>query len=346
MQEQVSEIRKAAEQANSLTRQLLAFSRRQPIQPVLLDLNELATRMSEVLRRVLRDDIELTILTDSGLGMIRCDRGQIEQAIMNLGLNAAEAMPNGGKLVIAATNVCLEESYARLHPGVQPGPYVRLMVKDNGKGMAPETRARIFEPFFTTRKHGKGVGLGLAAVYGGVKQANAHITVESEPTKGTTFTIYFPRIEKAAARDHQIETLLPDDSETVLVVDDQEGLRTLLTEVMRSKGYRVLAAGNGLEALRLASEHPGRIDLIVTDMVMPRMGGCELVLALSRSRPETRILCMSGYTDRDEDISTVLSAGHSFIEKPFTTEAFLDKVREILDVPVHSADKERLRQSG
>jgi PAS domain S-box-containing protein len=347
LQEQVSEIRKAAEQANSLTRQLLAFSRRQAIRPAVLDLNQILNGMSPMMQSLLSDNIELTILTDTVPGLICCDRGQIEQVIMNLAVNAADAMPRGGKLVLSASTINLDESHARLHLDLPCGAYVRLMVSDTGRGMDSETRARIFEPFFTTKGQARGSGLGLAIVYGVVKQANAHIAVDSEPQKGTTFKIYFPRVQEAAP-----DATVPRSHcemrgcETVLLVDDQAGLRTLLSEVLRKTGYSVLTASNGRDALRLADEHHGQIDLVITDMVMPRMGGRELATALAASRPKTRILCMSGYTDRAGDISQVLAAGNAFIEKPFSTESLLVKVRELLDAPASSLGDGQVRRIG
>ncbi|HEX8992248.1 MAG TPA: ATP-binding protein [Anaerolineales bacterium] len=339
LQKQVNEVYKAAEQANTLTRQLLAFSRRQRLQSSSLNLSQVLTDMSEMLRRLVSDDIELTILTDSALGLILANQGQIEQVIMNLVVNASHAMPRGGTLVVAAENARLEEGSSQLPSGGKPGTFVHLTVSDTGVGMAPEVKARIFDPFFTTKESGKGTGLGLAMVYGIVNQADGHIVVESEPEKGTTFHIYFPCAETAIVSDVRPQLVAQRQtrgSETVLVTDDQEGLCTLLCEILRNNGYSVLSAPNGREALRVLREHPGRIDLVITDMVMPQMGGRELAEALRLLQPQTKILCMSGYTDRAEDVNELLSQGHAFIEKPFTPDALLHKIRDVLAVPANS----------
>jgi PAS domain S-box-containing protein len=334
LQKQVHEIYKAAEQANSLTRQLLAFSRPQRPQAGLLNLNEVLKEMSGILRRCLSDDIELNLLSDSDLGWICADRGQIHQVIMNLVINAADAMPRGGKLVLALTNVQLEKNCTR-EPTSPDGlqGFVCLTVSDTGIGMAHEIKARIFDPFFTTKEHGKGTGLGLATVHGIVHHAGGHISVESEPEHGTTFYVYFPRVERPVACDVQPQTMgqvLTRGSETVLVVDDQESLCGLLCEVLRKAGYSVLPATSGREALQQVRQHPQQIDLVITDMVMPQMGGRELTESLSGLKPHAKVLYMSGYTDRLEDVTSLLSRGHAFIEKPFTSEALLLKIRDVL----------------
>lgn len=334
LQKQVHEIYKAAEQANLLTRQLLAFSRRQSPQAGLLNLNEVLTELSGMLRRVLSDDVELNLLPDSELGLICADRGQIHQVIMNLVINAADAMPRGGKLDVATANVQLEENCC--HELSSPDGFrgfVCLTVSDTGIGMGPEVKARIFEPFFTTKEQGKGTGLGLATVHGIVHHAGGHISLESEPEHGTTFYVYFPRLERAVACDAQPQTMRhvsTGGSETVLVVDDQESLCGLLCEVLRKNGYSVLPATSGREALQLVRHHPQPIDLVITDMVMPQMGGSELTQSLSGLKPHAKVLYMSGYTDRAEEITALLSRGYAFIEKPFTSEALLRKIRDVL----------------
>ena len=335
LQKQVHEIYKAAEQANTLTRQLLAFSRPQRPQAASLNLNEVLTEMSGMLRRLLSDDIELNLLPDSNLGLICADRGQIHQVIMNLAINSAHAMPRGGKLVLATSNVQLEENCQSPAAPGEFRDFVCLTVSDTGIGMGSEVKARIFEPFFTTKEQGKGTGLGLATVHGIVHHAGGHISLESEPAQGTTFYVYFPRLNGAGAVAcrEQLQTprhVSTPGSETVLVVDDQESLCGLLCEVLRKNGYSVLPATNGREALQMVRQHPQQIDLVITDMVMPQMGGRELTESLSGLKPRTKVLYMSGYTDRAEDVTALLSRGHAFIEKPFTSEALLRKIRDVL----------------
>ncbi len=329
---QVNEIHKAAERANSLTRQLLAFSRQQRPQATLLRLNNVLNDMADMLRRLVSEDIELAMMADSTLGLIRADRGQIEQVILNLVLNAADAMPQGGKMIVATTNVVLSEGCGHRVPSQpQSGSFIRLTVSDTGIGMPPAIKTRIFDPFFTTKEQGKGTGLGLATVYGIVHQAGGHIRVDSEPGLGTTFQILFPQCENACEGSIPAETSFQSTrgSETVLVVDDQDQLRNLLCEVLRINGYCVLAAANGREALQLVREHTEPIDLVITDIVMPQMGGRELAAALYALKPHTKFLYMSGYAEKAEDVE-LLSHGHAFMEKPFTPEALLHKMRDVL----------------
>ncbi len=329
LQEKVEEIIGAGEQANSLTRQLLAFTRRQILQPRLLDLRSVLTEMGNMLRSVVSEDVDLTILSDSEPCLICADCGQIQQVILNLVINARDATPKGGKITVALTNLMREWEWTRVPAGAQPGPYVRLTVRDTGCGMDAETRAHIFEPFFTTKEQGKGTGLGLATVYGIVQQTGGHIVVESEPGRGTAFYVYFQRTEGTLPQESQAFGLrLAPGSETILVVEDQDGLRTLVCEILRRNGYSVLPAEDGRRALLLANKHSGRIDLVITDMVMPNMGGREVAEILPVSHPETRVLYMSGYVD---DINELLAHGHAFIDKPFTPEALLLKVRQVLD---------------
>jgi two-component system, cell cycle sensor histidine kinase and response regulator CckA len=330
---EVSQIRKAAERANSLTRQLLAFSRRQKPQAAFLSLNTVLTEMADMLRRLLSDDIEVEILPDSSLGLIRVDRGQLEQVILNLVINAADAMPRGGRLVLATANVLLNDDCCdQLLSQHDSKSFVRLTVSDTGVGMSAEIKARIFDPFFTTKEQGKGTGLGLATVYGIVQQAGGHISVDSEPGQGTSFNILFPRTESGFESNVQAETSFQSmrGSETVLLVDDQDDLRSLLCEVLRKNGYSVVPANNGKEALRLMHEHAGPIDLVITDLLMPQMGGRELAEALRALHPHTKIVYMSGYAEQAEDVPEPVVPRYSLIEKPFTPETLLRKIRDAL----------------
>jgi two-component system, cell cycle sensor histidine kinase and response regulator CckA len=307
------------------------------LQPRLLDLKSVLADMGNMLRRVVSEDIDLVILSGSEPCLIHADRGQIQQVIMNLLINARDATPKGGKITLAVTNLMLEEEEGRLPAGTQPGQYVRLSVSDTGHGIDAETRAHIFEPFFTTKEQGKGTGLGLATVYGIVQQTGGHIVVESEPERGAAFYVYFQRTEGTLPEEGQAATFeLAPGSETILVVEDQDGLRTLICEILRRNGYTVLPAENGHEALLLAARQSGKIDLMITDLVMPKMGGREVAQGLPVSHPETKVLYMSGYVD---DIQELLALGHAFIDKPFTPEALLRKVRQVLD-------RERLRLSA
>ena len=332
LQEKADEIYKAGEHATSLTRQLLAFSRHQVVQPKVLDLNNVLGQMATMLRRLLSEDIELKILPDSGPCPILCDPGQIQQVVMNLALNACDAMPEGGTLLLSTENVTIDK--ARALTGIRAGAYVRLSVSDTGLGMDSETKAHIFEPFFTTKQVGKGTGLGLATVHGIVQQAGGSVTAESEVGKGTTFHLFFPRAKQPV----EVSTLLRDEppaallhgSELILLVEDQEGLRKLLAEILERHGYRVLAASDGREALRILQARDENIDLMLTDLVMPQMGGRELVEQLPVRHSETKVLFMSGYADKSWQ-SDKLRVRHAFIDKPFPPEAVLRKIREILD---------------
>jgi two-component system, cell cycle sensor histidine kinase and response regulator CckA len=348
LQKQVSEIYKAAQQANSLTRQLLAFSRRQRLESHFVNLNDVLTDMSDMLHRLLSDDIEVTMRTDPELGFICANRGQIEQVIANMVINAAHAMPRGGKLILATSNATVDKSCSWLAPDEQERSFVRLTVSDTGIGMDPEVRSRIFDPFFTTKEPGKGTGLGLTTVYGIVKQVDGHITVESEREKGSTFEVYFPLVERASESVPQSETMVHGTtrgSETILVVEDLEGLCTLLSGILQKSGYSVLSAPNGREALQLVRERPGRIDLVITDMVMPQMGGWELAEQLRVLQPGIKILFMSGYIDKQQDVNESGSRDNAFIEKPFTPEELLHKIRDVVAVPANSVpgDKTALR---
>ena len=334
LKQDVQEILNASERASSLTRQLLAFSRKQVLQPKVLDLNAHVLNMDKMLRRMIGEDVGLVTLLTKDLGRIKADPGQIEQAILNLAINAKDAMLNGGKLTIETANVKLDENYARSRVGVSPGDYVMLSVSDTGVGIAPETKERIFEPFFTTKEKGKGTGLGLSTVYGIVQQSGGNIWVYSEPGLGTTFKIYLPRIEEGteSVRPAAVSTKPLQGSETVLLVEDEEMVRKLACTVLEKNGYTVLEASNGDEALDVVQGRNGNpIHLVVTDVVMPGMSGRQLADRLVSLRPEIKILYMSGYTDDAIVHHGVLDPGIAYIQKPFTPDALASKVREILD---------------
>jgi len=328
-------IRKAAEQAATLTHQLLAFSRRQVLQPRVLDLNETIGGMRTMLSRLIGEDVVFEALLGEGLGNVMADPGQIAQVIMNLAINARDAMPGGGKLTIETCNIELDEAYADSHVALVPGSYVCMAVSDTGCGMDAETRKRIFEPFFTTKEAGKGTGLGLSMVYGIVKQSGGNIWVYSEPGKGTTFKIYLPRISGKVELAGKQAVMAFDSrgTETILVVEDQSEVRELVCEILKSKGYRVLEASCGEEAQAVSGRHLDTVHLLATDLVMPGMGGKELVESLGGKRPAMKVLFMSGYTERATFQASILGKGESFIQKPFGPEALARKVRETLDNP-------------
>ena len=329
----VSDILKAAERAAGLTRQLLAFSRKQVLQPRVLDLNAVVAEMEKMLRRLIGEDVHLITVFDEGLEGVQADPGQMEQVLMNLAVNARDAMPRGGRLTIETANVDLDVTYARSRPGVQPGPHVMLAVSDTGHGMEPEVLGHIFEPFFTTKEAGKGTGLGLATVHGIVKQSGGHIFVYSERGQGTTFKIYLPRVgaEKVAETPATPQAEEHRGSETVLLVEDEESLRGIVRECLEASGYNVIEARNAGHALELGDGHPASIHLLITDVIMPGMSGSQLAAAFTASHAETKVLYMSGYTDDAVVLHGVLAADVSFLQKPFTTEALARKVREVLD---------------
>jgi len=333
--EEVEEIRKAAVRAADLTRQLLAFSRQQVIAPTVLNPNDVVANLDKLLRRLLGEDVELRAVLASDLQTVKADPSQLEQVLLNLAVNARDAMPNGGKLTIETQNVELDQEYARGHLSAQPGPYVMLAVSDTGVGMDAATQARIFEPFFTTKEKGKGTGLGLATVYGIVKQSGGWIWVYSEPGHGTTFKVYLPRVGEAAAP--AAPSLTPPaslrGSETILVVEDDEMIRNLVQKVLRANGYTVLVAANGGDAERVSGQHEGPIHLLMTDVVLPGLNGREVARRVVAARAGIRVLYLSGYTDDAIVHHGVLESGVEFLQKPFTPAVLGRKVREVLDSP-------------
>jgi PAS domain S-box-containing protein len=329
----IEEIRKASHRAAALTQQLLAFSRKQVLQPKVLDLNAIVSDMDRMLRRLIGEHLEFLTVAEAGLGQVKADRNQIEQVVMNLVINARDAMPKGGKLSIRTANVELDENYAAHHIGVEPGRYVMLAVSDTGIGMSVQTQARIFEPFFTTKEQGKGTGLGLSTVYGIVKQSGGNIWVYSERDFGTTFKVYLPRLDQVVERGRsgELRAVLPQGTETILLVEDEEMIRKAAREILEANGYRVLDASGGEEALMISRMHQAPIQLLMTDVVMPQMNGRELAERLSSLQPELKVLYMSGYTDDAIVHHGVLEQGIAFLEKPFTAQALTHRVRELLD---------------
>jgi PAS domain S-box-containing protein len=331
--EQLLEIRKAGDRAAALTSKLLAFSRKQMLTVQLLDLNALVSETERMLRRLIGEHIELSTVQAAGLGLVKADPGQIEQVILNLVLNARDAMADGGRLTLETANVELDLSYRKTHANVPPGRYVLLAVTDTGCGMDAATKAHLFEPFFTTKKVGKGTGLGLATVYGIVQQSRGHIEVHTQPEQGTTFKVYLPRVEEplAAVRPAPDSLRVPGGSETVLLAEDEEAVRLVVRLALLTKGYTVLEAANGSEAVVLFQRHAGRIDLLITDVVMPKMAGRQLAETLTSQRPGLKVLYLSGYTDDAVVRHGVLETGMPFLQKPFTPTALARKVREVLE---------------
>ena len=340
LHEFVQQIRKAGERAASLTRQLLTFSRRQMIVPVVVDLGSLLFEMERMLSRLIGEDIELKIVTRPDLWKVKVDPGQMEQVIMNLVVNARDAMPQGGKLTIETANVNLDAHAAMPQPEVRPGAYVLLAVSDSGCGMDEATKSRIFEPFFTTKSPEKGTGLGLATVYGIVKQSDGRINVYSEPGIGTTFKIHLPRaFEEGSPSKSQLSAPVQyRGTETVLLVEDEDGVRTLTRLVLEKNGYKVIEARSGAEGLLLCQHHPGTIHIMVTDVVMPNMSGRTLAQHLAIVRPDMRVLYLSGYTDEAIVRHGVIDPDTPFLQKPFTTESLARKVREVLDARLPNVD--------
>jgi PAS domain S-box-containing protein len=329
------EIAGAAGRASTLTRQLLAFSRKQMLAPKILDLNGVVTENLKMLTRMIGEDIDLVMVPAVGLGAVRADSGQIEQVIMNLAVNARDAMPAGGKLTIETSNVSIDEEYARFHAPLKTGSYVMLSISDTGAGMDSETQSHIFEPFFTT-KGPKGTGLGLSTVYGIVKQSGGYIWVYSDPGKGTTFKIYLPRIAEVAESSAQVAAspepaATEPGTETILLVEDENNLRYLARQFLEKQGYRVIEATDGAVAMQIAVAHEGTIHLLLTDVIMPGMNGRELAQRISEMRPNTKILYMSGYTENVIGRNGTLDAGIRLLQKPFTLRDLKNTVREVLD---------------
>jgi len=332
VRDNLSQIKSAGEKAGILTRQLLAFSRKQVLQPVVLNLNSVVKDIERMLGRIISEDIELITAVEDDLWNIDADPGQIEQVLMNLVLNSRDAMPDGGTIVVETSNVELDGNYARFHLDANPGQYAVLAISDTGVGMDEETRAHIFEPFYTTKPHTKGTGLGLSTVYGIVKQSGGFIWVYSELGLGTTFKIYLPRVAGEVAEISQMsaEPVVLRGSETILLVEDEEIVRNLAREILDSHGYNVLEARDGIEAMIRSREYRGEINILLTDIIMPDMGGPELHAILSNQRQQMRSIFMSGYTGDLITRQGLLDKKVPFIQKPFTPDGLLRKVRETL----------------
>ncbi len=325
-------IHKAADRAAGLTRQLLAFSRKQVLQPKVLDLNVLIAEMDKLLERIIREDVEFTFLPGTGIGSVKADPGQIEQVLLNLTVNACDAMPKGGRLTIETSNITVDEDYAQRHPGLQEGSFVLLSATDTGHGMDAETKARIFEPFFTTKEVGKGTGLGLATVYGIVKQSGGFVWVESSPGEGSRFEVYLPQVSETTNLVATAQRVVPSPvpgAPTIMVVEDDAAVLELASRFLGTAGYRVLAARDGVEALKIAKQCGQSIGALLTDVVMPKMRGTELAVRLSDILPELKVVYMSGYLEHNSESHELLDDG-VFLEKPFTRESLLSKLKEAL----------------
>jgi two-component system, cell cycle sensor histidine kinase and response regulator CckA len=330
-------IQQASDRATTLTRQLLAFSRKQLLELKVIDVNAIVAGMERLLRPLIGEDIELTTSLAPSVGCTRADAGQLEQVIMNLVVNAKDALPNGGKISIRTSSVNLDDSYRPENTFIKNGPYVMISVSDNGEGMDRETQARIFEPFFTTKEKGKGTGLGLSTVYGIIKQSGGYVFVQSEPARGTVFTIYFPRIDEPsdAIGATPVALAAVGGTETVLLVEDEDSVRQLVRETLESRGYRVLEAANGADALTLAAALPDPIHLVITDVVMPGLNGHELVQQLQPARPGLKVLYLSGYAQDAFPSPAAADSQKTFLQKPFTLQSLSRKVREILGPPTN-----------
>jgi two-component system cell cycle sensor histidine kinase/response regulator CckA len=330
-------IQQASDRATTLTRQLLAFSRKQLLELKVIDVNAIVADMERLLRPLIGEHIELTTSLAPAVGCTRADAGQLEQVIMNLVVNAKDAMPNGGKISIRTSSVTLDDSYRPENTFIKNGPYIMISVSDTGEGMDRETQARIFEPFFTTKEKGKGTGLGLSTVYGIIKQSGGYVFVQSEPARGTVFTIYFPRVDEPsdAVGAAPVPLSAVGGSETVLLVEDEDSVRQLVRETLESRGYRVLEAANGNAALALAANHPDPIHVVITDVVMPGLNGHELVQQLQLARPGLKVLYLSGYAQDAFPATAAAASQKTFLQKPFTLQSLTRKVREILGPPTN-----------
>ena len=338
--DKVDMIKTASNSAADLVRQLLAFSRQQMLQPRVLNLEEILERTHTTLKRLIGEDIQLTVSVEGSLGDVRADPGQIEQVLLNLAVNARDAMPNGGSLNIMASNVELDDSDKKRHEPIVPGKYVRLTVEDTGCGMDHQTQLRIFDPFFTTKELGKGTGLGLATVYGIVKQTGGYIWVYSEVNQGTSFKIYLPRIERTApTKEQKIADLPVRGSETILFAEDSESLREMAVEYLQSVGYTVLSAASGNEALQRAQDFSGTIDLLLTDVIMPELNGPELAKQIALLRPAIKVMFTSGYASDTLGGRGSLDPAVAFIQKPYRPKALARRIREVLDVSATGAAK-------
>jgi PAS domain S-box-containing protein len=331
--EDMQQVLKAADRATTLTKQLLAFSRKQIVQPKVIDLRHLINDMEHILRRLVGENIDVHVDAPAGLGCVRVDPGQLEQVVINLAVNARDAMPKGGRITIEMRNVVLDSKYVARHIAMESGRYVLLAISDTGVGIPPETQVNLFEPFFTTKEKGRGTGLGLSTSYGIVKQNRGEILVYSEVGVGTTFKIYLPRADEPMDVEPAVPTETRDlrGTETILIVEDEEGVRKVLVEMLSQQGYRVLVAGGGPEALELFSAHNGPLDLLITDVIMPKMSGRELADTLRTKIPDLKVLYVSGYTDSAIVHHGILEPGTVFLQKPFTPEQLTVKVRDVLE---------------
>jgi PAS domain S-box-containing protein len=326
----IQEIHNAGTSASILTQRLLAFSRGQTVHRVAVDLNETVNRMEKMLGRLIGDNVVLLTLPGSELGIIDADPSELEQILMNLAINARDAMPNGGRIVVETANVEIDESNAGQHPSMRPGRYVMLSVSDTGAGIEPEIQSRIFEPFFTTKPFGKGTGLGLSTVFSIVKQSGGAISVHSQPGAGTTFKVCFPRSNRTLEA-MKLAAPVRGEAETILLVDDAGALRGLIRRLLEEGGYTVLDSGDPATALRISEDHPGPISLLITDVVLPGFSGSDLAARVTKSRPETKVLYVSGFNDDSVAPSLLQGHSHAFLKKPFTQDDLLSKVRQLLD---------------
>ncbi len=331
--EDLIEVQKASDRAAALTRQLLAYSRKQVLQPVILDLNELILNTDKMLRRLIGEDIDFVTIPTDQVWKVKADPGQLEQVLINLAVNARDALPRGGILTIETKNVILDEDYTSRHLDAHPGSYVMIAVSDNGIGMSREIIEKIFDPFFTTKEKGKGTGLGLSTVLGIIKQSGGFVYVYSEPEKGTSVKIYLPRVEEEmVSGDPKLPDILSvEGKETILLIEDEDMVRRIVKRAILDHGYRILETRDGEEAITISQQHFGKIDLMITDVILPKMSGRELADQLALTRPEMSILYMSGYTDNAIVHHGMLDQGIHFIQKPFSTDEFLKKIRKILD---------------